>query len=49
MYALFKDGRQVSKAHSTPLAVLIEAFECGAMTVGGGRICMSPAYQIRRI
>ena len=31
MYALFKDGKQVSKGHSTTEAVFTEAFEIGAM------------------
>lgn len=30
-YALFKDGKQVSKAHSTKEAVAIEAHELGVV------------------
>ena len=29
-YALFRNGEQISKAHSTRVAALIEAFEAGA-------------------
>lgn len=32
MFALFKDGEQVSKAHSTKFAAVIEAIEKGLAT-----------------
>lgn len=31
MYALFKDGKQISKAHTTESVVWIEAYEKGAV------------------
>ena len=30
-YALFKNGKQVSKAHSTKSVVVIEAYEAGSI------------------
>lgn len=30
-YALFHEGKQVSKAHSSDYAVMVEAFEIGAV------------------
>lgn len=35
MYALFKDGKQVSKAHSTREAATIEAYERGLVVDWG--------------
>lgn len=31
LYALFRDGRQISKAHSTRIGAVMEAFERGAV------------------
>lgn len=33
-YALFKDGKQISKTHSTKEAALVEAFEARAIVKG---------------
>lgn len=35
MYALFKDGKQISKAHSTREAAAIEAYERGLVVDWG--------------
>lgn len=34
MYALFKDGKQISKAHSSRIVCEIEAFELGVVVQG---------------
>ncbi len=57
MHALFKDGRQVSKAHSTRVAVAIEAFEMGLVVTSGvdfpGDVATGPGlvdgYEIKEI
>jgi|HubBroStandDraft_4_1064222.scaffolds.fasta_scaffold122747_5 hypothetical protein len=56
MYALFKDGRQYSKAHSTKEAAAIEAYEKGVIVDWGtdfpsdkpGRGIME-GFEIRKI
>ncbi len=35
-YALYRDDRRVSKAHSTREAAIIEAVEAGAVTTSSG-------------
>lgn len=41
-YALFKDGKQIGKAHSTRLVVATEAFEQGAMVRGSRDFSSDP-------
>lgn len=36
MYALFKDGKQISKSHSSPIAAATEAYELGAVIEWSG-------------
>ena len=36
MYALFKNDKQISKAHSTKEAVIVEAYERGRVLYGRG-------------
>lgn len=61
MYSLFKDGVQVSKAHSTEAAVWAEAHELGvvltsspdfvgdAPSAGRGSKFLAPNYEVRKI
>ena len=48
-YALFKDGTQVSKAHSTRLAAQTEAHEAGAVVNVKGMTCLASGYEIRAL
>lgn len=57
-YALFKDGVQVSKAHSTVAAVRVEAYETDAFTWwtndfnegdGSGGKALSEGCEIRKV
>lgn len=56
VYALFKDGKQISKPHATRAVVVIEAYERSAIIVGhadypGDKtdICLADGYEIRRV
>ena len=57
LYALFLDGQQISKAHTTRRAVLVEAFERGAVERRSedfpgdpaAHIALSPGYEIRPV
>ncbi len=55
MYALFKDGKQISKAHSTWLPALIEAFErkcvivCHADFYGGDETLLPDGIEIKQL
>jgi len=56
MYALFHDGIQISKSHSTKEAAMVEAYEHGAVVDYGadfigdksGR-CLIDGFKIREI
>jgi hypothetical protein len=49
LYALFKDGEQVSKSHSTRRAVEIEAFEAGIVIYGYGQRYLPEGYEIKEV
>lgn len=56
MHALFKDGKQISKAHPTVAHVLVEAAEIGALLRSAadfGTVQVScflaPGYSIRSV
>jgi len=54
-FALFRNGKQVSKAHSTKDAVAAEAFELGAVLTWSGDfkpgsgIILADGYEIKEI
>lgn len=49
MFALFKDGRQISKPHSTKAAVMIEAVEKKAVIRIGREYELAKGYEVRGI
>lgn len=49
MYALFKDGKQISKAHSTLEAVWAEAQEIGAISKSRFGVIMTDNYEIKEV
>lgn len=49
LYALFKNGKQISKAHSTKCAAWIEAFERGAVYCMRGLLCAFDGYQVKEV
>lgn len=48
-YALFKDGKQISKAHTAIAAAEIEAFEKGVVLCMHGSVELVPGYEIRSV
>lgn len=46
-WALFHDGRQVSKAHSTRIAAMIEAMEAKAVIRSGRAYELADGYEVR--
>lgn len=48
-YALFRDGKQVTKSHSTKRAVGIEAIEKHHASYAKGRIICDKGYEIREV
>jgi hypothetical protein len=59
-FALFRDGKQISKAHSTRAAATIEAFERGAIVISHAdfwakevlfaeSLDLSDGYEIREV
>ncbi len=49
MYAVFENGKQVSKAHSTIEAANTEAFEMGAVASSSRYRYLIDEYEIREI
>jgi hypothetical protein len=49
LFALFQNGKQISKAHSTRHAVRIEAIEQGAAGWRKGSIVLLGGYEIREV
>jgi hypothetical protein len=55
-YALFKDGKQISKAHSTKAPVIVEAYERSAIIINHAdmqgdetTIDLANGYEIKRL
>ena len=48
-FALFKDDKQISKAHSTREAAETEAFEVGAVVTMGRSVMLAKGYEIREM
>jgi len=48
-YALFKDGKQISKAHSSPDAVAVEAFERKLVVCSYRNISLDEGYTIEKV
>lgn len=48
-YALFKDGEQVSKAHSTEVAVYVEAYELGCVLEDEYGVSLANGYEIKEV
>ena len=55
LYALFKDGKQISKPHSTQAVVIIEAYERSAIVINHAdmpgdkaSIGLADGYEIKR-
>lgn len=48
-WALFKDGKQASKAHPSRMAVLIEAYEAGAIVRTARGAYFADGYEIKEV
>lgn len=48
-WALFHDGRQVSKAHSTRIAAMIEAMEARAVIRSEHSYELADGYEVRPV
>ena len=49
MYAIFKDGKQVTKAHSTKRAAMVEAFEAKIIYSSRYEMCLPNGYIIQEV
>ena len=49
LYAVFKDGKQVSKFHTSLDSSATEAFEIGVIVHSGGGRALVGGYEIRRV
>jgi len=48
-WALFKDGKQLSKAYSTKIAAQIEAIEAGVVYKSGRGAFTDVGYEVRHV
>ncbi len=48
MYALFKDGKPISKAHKHKICAIIEAYECGVVMTKIG-LLTGEGYAIKEV
>lgn len=54
MWALFRNGKQISKSHSSPIAAATEAYELGVVIqwsgdfIPGGGIVLADGYEVAR-
>ena len=49
MYALFKNNKQISKAHTTKRAALIEAYELNVVIRGGKFLGLIDGYKVKEV
>ena len=49
MYALFKNDKQISKAHTTRRAALIEAYELNVVIQGRKLFGLIKGYEIKEV
>lgn len=47
MFAVFKNGKQASKAHPNQITAIIEAYELGAVVCGGRYLGLATGYEIK--